>query len=524
MNSENKILVWIAWSFLLLFSLFYKLSSPLLRAEEPRRASISYEMMMNGDLLHPTINETPYINKPFVFNAAQAVSFKWFGVSEWSARLPSTLFFILTAALIAFMGRWFGYDRTLIASVMYLSLADLVFYGSMNAGEMDLFFTFFVLLTIIGVIGVQRENRNGFILCWIIGVVMGFLTKGVPALAFGALTVLSFRGFWRKWWLYAGAGMVVLAGIYGYFNHYNQYADGWAYFMNLIHETGEKAESRGIWQNGWITVPVSLLKGSLPFGLLLLVRHIPIRRFPNYLIIIFAINLIPYLLSGTVKDRYLYPFLPLLALFLSFILVDGKNRFKSWPWEWVFIGLILSASTLVIVRFNPIVFTFFLTSSLLIPFLYLGWNSLQSKSLIAGVVLVSSGLFLFKSVYKETVLQHRHETTLSYYYKTEVAVLANEIGEEPVIYYGKTNEYNGIVPVLKKEYHLENAPLLPYQVVWEWCRLTNRTLPFKEDIRHYKGYIITTTVDAKRISNGIILHQFEDRWLNRQLALVLKPN
>ena len=64
---------------------------PLLGPDEPRYAQIGREMFLRGDLITPTLGGHPWFEKPALLYWLMIASYKIFGVSEWSARLPAAV-------------------------------------------------------------------------------------------------------------------------------------------------------------------------------------------------------------------------------------------------------------------------------------------------------------------------------------------------------------------------------------------------------------------------------------------------
>jgi 4-amino-4-deoxy-L-arabinose transferase-like glycosyltransferase len=78
---------------------------PLLGPDEPRYAQVAREMFLRGDLITPTLGGHLWFEKPALLYWMMIASYKMFGVSEWSARLPSAVSGILTIAGLFFVGR-----------------------------------------------------------------------------------------------------------------------------------------------------------------------------------------------------------------------------------------------------------------------------------------------------------------------------------------------------------------------------------------------------------------------------------
>ena len=73
--------------------------------DEPRNANCAFEMLGRGDWIVPTFNAELRTHKPVLQYWSIMISYSLLGVSEFSARLPSAVYAILTAVLTWLMGR-----------------------------------------------------------------------------------------------------------------------------------------------------------------------------------------------------------------------------------------------------------------------------------------------------------------------------------------------------------------------------------------------------------------------------------
>ena len=78
---------------------------PLVGPDEPRYAQVAREMFLRGDLVTPTLGGRTWFEKPALLYWMIIASFKLFGVTEWSARLPSAISGVLTIAAVFVAGR-----------------------------------------------------------------------------------------------------------------------------------------------------------------------------------------------------------------------------------------------------------------------------------------------------------------------------------------------------------------------------------------------------------------------------------
>ncbi len=85
---------------------FYGLGRlPLIGPDEPRYAQIAREMWQRGDWITPTLGGHLWFEKPALLYWMMIGSYKLFGVSEFSARLPSAFSGLMTIAAVFYLAR-----------------------------------------------------------------------------------------------------------------------------------------------------------------------------------------------------------------------------------------------------------------------------------------------------------------------------------------------------------------------------------------------------------------------------------
>ncbi len=98
----------IVWLLLLLVTIavyFFGLTIPLLGPDEPRYAQVAREMFQRNDWVTPTLGGFDWFEKPALLYWLQIVSYKIFGVSEFSARFGSALFGLGTIFSLWILGK-----------------------------------------------------------------------------------------------------------------------------------------------------------------------------------------------------------------------------------------------------------------------------------------------------------------------------------------------------------------------------------------------------------------------------------
>src|SRR5437870_10416474 len=115
--------------------------------DEGSNAEAAREMVESGDWLTPMLNGTPRFAKPILIYWLIACSYLVFGVSEFTARLPSALFGTLLVLMqYAFATRLLGPTVGFRAALMLLLNFEVLAIGRMVLTDMVL--VFFTTLSI----------------------------------------------------------------------------------------------------------------------------------------------------------------------------------------------------------------------------------------------------------------------------------------------------------------------------------------------------------------------------------------
>jgi 4-amino-4-deoxy-L-arabinose transferase-like glycosyltransferase len=91
---------------------FYGLGHlPFVGPDEARYAQVAREMFLRHDLITPTLGARAWFEKPALLYWMMILSFKLFGVTEWSARLPSAISGALTVLAVFVVSRRIEDDK-----------------------------------------------------------------------------------------------------------------------------------------------------------------------------------------------------------------------------------------------------------------------------------------------------------------------------------------------------------------------------------------------------------------------------
>ncbi|MGF1639250.1 MAG: ArnT family glycosyltransferase [Cyclobacteriaceae bacterium] len=380
MNTSNElklkrtestfILVFLA---LYILSLFSHLNVIPLSFEEPRRAEVALEMMSSGNYIVPTLNETLYFNKPPLYNWLLVGLFHVTGSqSEWVVRLPTVLSLLLLACLhFVFIRKLVNPTVALLSAIMLLTTADIYYYFSLY-GEIDMFYTLLVYCQIMAIFWFYQKQQ--FFLLFLVSYIFmsaGVLTKGMPSLAFQALTLLGLAIWQRQFrllfsWqhifgLIVGFGIIVL-----YFNAYASYTDPIPFLARLFTESADRSVSSKPFPLNLVHLvgfPFMIIKIGLPWFLFAIVfikketRGILLQnRFLVFSMTFIIANLWIYWLSPGTRERYLYMFFTFVFTIIAsgFTNINIKN-FKLLQWLDTFftvLSIILAVGFLVIPWIN----------------------------------------------------------------------------------------------------------------------------------------------------------------------------
>lgn len=342
-----------------------------LRSEEPRRAVISMEMIFSGDYIHPQLCGWSYYNKPPLFNWVLVFFMKLSGsFSESIVRLPGLLSHLILSIGIYFFTRKYLDDTTaLLSSLFYLTAGEILFYGAVIAGQIDLFFSLLVFIQITSLFrGLVEKKRRYFLISYLF-LGLGILTKGIPSIAFQFLTIgvwyIATRETLGKWsiksHLYGSLITVLLVGLY-FMIYQLKGGDAAIYLINLFYEAASKSgleADRSDLLKNLFAFPGAFIKLLLPWIFLLLLWVLPTMRksilekpILKYSLIFILSNILLYWFSGYITTRYLFPFVPFLAILAAGTFSVGIKQHREGLIKYLYyfiLVLLLSGPILILV-------------------------------------------------------------------------------------------------------------------------------------------------------------------------------
>lgn len=363
----------------------------LFEPHEGHFAGIAREMVLRGDWITPTLNGSPYLNKPPLLYWLIATSFQAFGIQESTARLPISLAGWISVLIAWLWSRQLWGKLASRATVIFLSVSVgwFIFAHQLLIDELlgmlllGMMYCFWRLL--------QNPKSHLFFVAAYLFLGLAVLAKGVLALAFwmaacGAIALTHRR--WKSLSLFrplSGLG-IVAAVVLPWFIAVERANPGFVQYF-LFNENFKRAlDTR--WPpdysiskvSPWAYLAVVLL-WCIPWSLMLPPALLQIwhrwrqsfavqlsteeRDHQNALTLLVVLAALPILLFLPLSSRLYYysiPALPPLAMMVGHwwtIASDGKSeRSRRWlGWGMAGLGTAIATSLVwlpqSIVRFFP---------------------------------------------------------------------------------------------------------------------------------------------------------------------------
>jgi 4-amino-4-deoxy-L-arabinose transferase-like glycosyltransferase len=206
----------LAFAALLLFANLNQ--QPLLDPIEGRQAEIPREMLAHHDLIVPRLRGMPYYEKPPLQYWLTMVSYTWFGVHPWSARLvPAVAAWFSVLVTYLWSRQALGIRPAFLGCLVLCLTWGFNFLGRTVLLD-SLLASCVVAAWFTAYLGVCRSTLRWS--WWLVSALfcgLGILAKGPvslalwgpPVLAFQFLTMTAARPRWIPWLLYGGVALAV---------------------------------------------------------------------------------------------------------------------------------------------------------------------------------------------------------------------------------------------------------------------------------------------------------------------------
>jgi|GEM_PF-197233 4-amino-4-deoxy-L-arabinose transferase-like glycosyltransferase len=309
-----------------------------IRTDEGRRALVTAEMMISGDYVSPTLNGEPFLNKPPLYNWIMAASFKLGGnYHPFWMRLPVILFTALFGfAIFRFVGKELGRFAGYVVAFAFITNGRILIYDSLQS-FIDIAFGFamYLLMMLVYHYGRQKKYWQLFIYTYLLTVV-GYMMKGLPALAFQAITLLTYFLYTRRFKVLLGLQHMVGIAIFfvctaGYYTLYftaNHITPAVLFTRLLTESTDRTVVKFGFWETvlHFLYYPLEMMYHYAPWLLLMVVlvrrdffRIVNAHPFVQFNWWVFFANFVIYWTSPQVYARYLFALLPMLFTVVFYV-------------------------------------------------------------------------------------------------------------------------------------------------------------------------------------------------------------
>ena len=301
----------------------------LFEPDEGRNAEVAREVLLLDDWITPHYDFIPRLDKPICFFGLVALSFKIFGLGEWSARLPSVLAAIGCLSLTYVLARAIFGRRAALWSVLIL-VTSVEFFVLSRVVILDMVLTMFITLSIVcfwfGHLA-MGSRRKFLLLLMYVSMGAATLVKGPIGLVLPAAAIFLYLLLSRKWallgemelslgvplFLIVAASWYVAAELRnpGYLHHF-------LYEENFARFTTTEFNRSGPWYYFFMVSAA----GFFSWTLLLPMTLADFRKRPPadghlFLILWIALPFIVFSLSASKLPHYILPLYPPLAILVG---------------------------------------------------------------------------------------------------------------------------------------------------------------------------------------------------------------
>jgi 4-amino-4-deoxy-L-arabinose transferase-like glycosyltransferase len=303
-----------------------------LSADEPIRALVALDMMLNGNYIAPKMNGTFYVNKPPVYNWIIILFFKLFrSFDEWVFRLPSVLSLLAFGVVIFKVVKHQLKDIRFawIAAIAGITGGNLWIYSA-YLGHIDITYSVVSFLQIYLLYHFAEKGNwtKAFVFSYSLACV-GFMMKGLPTIVFQGSTLITmlilkrdFKRLWSRNHLLSILLFAIPVGLY--FWTYSLKADIGRMTQMLIHESSSRTVTdKSLLESlsHLFVFPLRYILDILPWGLSVLVfirkdarQYVWANKFLKTSLLLFLVNIIVYWLSPDYRARYVFMLTPFLLI------------------------------------------------------------------------------------------------------------------------------------------------------------------------------------------------------------------
>jgi 4-amino-4-deoxy-L-arabinose transferase-like glycosyltransferase len=317
-------------------------------ANEAFYAQTPREMIDAGDYVTPSFNFQLRMNKPVLSYWNVAVSYRLFGISEWSERLPIALGGLVIVATAFGLGRLLGGTTAGLMSALVLATSPRLLLLARRI-IIDIHVTMWTGLVLLcfALAEMRPGRRRRYLALMYIAAGFGVLTKGPVAVFIPTVVFFIYLASQKRlrelghMMLPAGALISLAIVVPWYYLLYREH--GWEYIGAFLvgENLGRYAEAVGEQSRGVLFYLPVMLADLFPWSLLIpvaiwwAIREKLQDRVARLLVIWIAAIVVFFSMSGTKEDLYILPIVPAEAALIGAMLaaaMEGApvSRPASW--------------------------------------------------------------------------------------------------------------------------------------------------------------------------------------------------
>lgn len=294
--------------------------APLDNWDEAWYGETTRQMLRSGELLILSWNHEPFLDKPPMFIWLTSLSSVFFGLSEFSIRLPSAISGVVIVSLVV----WYAYKRygILPSFLAFCTLAlNNIFIWRVRSGNIDIFLTLLILASFFLLLS---RNKYRYPLLGLIFACI-YLTKAsvvlFPLFIFIAHEFLYERKQIKKNMFEYVKLFSIFLGLCGSWLYYGYIKIGSQFPLYFLFHSDQTATQLSSFSSTYIQYAYYSLQRRffwlLPIGALFLLKHI--KEKTSFLLLLFG-GLLLLQLSFSAKDNnwYLIPSMPFWSLIIAF--------------------------------------------------------------------------------------------------------------------------------------------------------------------------------------------------------------
>ncbi len=342
---QTLLLFWIA---IVAIALFANIgSTPLFDADEGRNGEVGREMAETNDYVMPRIDGMPYLDKPVVYFAAEALAMEVLGPTELAARLPAYLFTLATAAVLFwFARRVWDAESACVAVIAFLSMPLVLAFS--RTVIFDSALAFFVVVALVAFYeAIEQPVKRPLpsLIAWA-AIGFGVITKGPVAILLPLIVAIPFairqkrfRALW-SWWGLVAFVVIVAPWVYGV----TRVVPDFLKYV-LVTETAQRLATKALKRTGppWYFIPY-LIGGALPWAIVALAgirsRWTERDRAMLYAFLWIAIPFLFFSISQSKRPQYILPVMPAVALLVA----RTAKGLRAAAVTWIAVGAVLIAA------------------------------------------------------------------------------------------------------------------------------------------------------------------------------------